>query len=93
MANTKEMLPVYDSAKSFYKKAKIELWSDKIHLISYETKVATIQYNQKGYFAAEVFGTYGATTLRHIKEFLKQHGFKAETKKQIEADYMGGNQS
>ena len=37
---------------------------------------------------AEVYGTYSATTLRHIKEFLKQNGFKADSKSQIEKDYL-----
>jgi hypothetical protein len=36
---------------------------------------------------AEVFGTYSQTTLRHIKEFLLQHGFRADNSKQIMADY------
>ena len=36
----------------------------------------------------DVFGLYSVTTLRHIKEFLKQNGFKAETKAQIAKDYM-----
>lgn len=37
---------------------------------------------------AIVYGIYSATTLRHIKEFLRQNGFKAESKAQIVADYM-----
>ena len=36
---------------------------------------------------ATVNGTYSQTTLRHIKEFLKQEGFKAETQRQILNDY------
>ena len=33
---------------------------------------------------------YSRTTLRHVKEFLKQQGYKAESKEQILKDY-GGN--
>jgi hypothetical protein len=43
--------------------------------------------NHGGQLCAEVYGTYSSTTLRHIKEFLKQNGFKAESSKQIMADY------
>lgn len=51
-------------------------------LVSYVTEVATIASGK-----ARVRGTYSNTTLRHIKEFLKQNGFKAENSKQIMADY------
>jgi hypothetical protein len=51
-------------------------------LVSYVTEVATIADDK-----ARVRGVYSNTTLRHIKEFLKQNGFKAENSKQIMADY------
>lgn len=51
-------------------------------LVSYTTEVATIAGGK-----ARVRGVYSNTTLRHIKEFLKQNGFKAENSKQIMADY------
>ena len=80
-----ELYPYYDSAKSFYGKAKvIEIENDVFH-ISYDKIVAFFNRDAK---VAQVYGTYSATTLRHIKEFLKQSGFKAESKKQIENDYM-----
>lgn len=79
----------YDSRQSFYGKARIEANYPVVKLWSYQTNVATITYNgqpdDKGML--EVFGTYSATTLRHIKEFAKQYGFKAETSKQIMKDY------
>ena len=74
----------YDSRNSFYNKARIS--DDGNTLYSYETKVMEI-----------VDGTpkitcrvdqLSQTTLRHIKEFLKQKGFKAETKQQIIRDYL-----
>lgn len=77
-----EMIPEFTNVKSFYKKAYIDRINDLKVLYSYDTKVAYIK-NDK----AVVLNTYSATTLKHIKEFLKQEGFKAETKKQIERDY------
>lgn len=81
-----ELTTQFDSKKSFYKKAYVELDSDNntTTLYSYNTKVAYIDLDTK---KAVVLMTYSATTLRHIKEFLKQNGFKAETSKQIENDY------
>lgn len=79
----------YDSRASFYSKARIEADYPIVKLWSYNTNVATITYNgqpdDKG--TVQVFGTYSVTTLRHIKEFLKQYNFKAENSKQIMADY------
>lgn len=80
-----ELLPYYDSAKSFYGKAKVIEIENDVFLISYDTIVAFFNRDAK---VAQVYGIYSATTLRHIKEFLKQSGFKAESKKQIENDYM-----
>lgn len=80
-----ELCPYYDSAKSFYGKAKVIEIENDVFLMSYDTIVAFFNRDTK---IAKVVGTYSATTLRHIKEFLKQSGFKAETKKQIEKDYI-----
>ena len=78
-----DLTPQYDKANSFYRKAQVSVLVDGYRLYSYNTPVAEIR---KG--VATVFGTYSHTTLRHIKEFLKQHGFTATTKQQIEKDYM-----
>lgn len=80
--------PVFDGRKSFYKKARVEVAGDgSQHLISYATEVAWIHQNLLGNPIAEVYGIYSATTLRHIKEFLKQNGFRADNQAQIVADY------
>ena len=79
-----ELCPYYNSAKSFYGKAKVIEIENDVFLVSYDTIVAFFNRDTK---VAKVIDTYSATTLRHIKEFLKQSGFKAETKKQIEKDY------
>lgn len=73
---------IFDSANSFYNKSGTILNDSKLILISYDTEVAYIKDN-----IAFVNGTYSQTTLRHIKEFLKQNGFKADTKTQILKDY------
>lgn len=82
----------YDSRASFYGKARVEADYPTVRLISYSTHVASIIYDgqpdSRG--RAEVYGTYSQTTFRHIKEFLKQNGFKAESAKQIMADYGVG---
>ena len=80
-----ELSAINDCRASFYKKAMVEVNNDTKTLTSYSTKVAEIVGN-----TCKVFGTYSATTLRHIKEFLLQNGFNADTKAQIEKDYMWG---
>jgi hypothetical protein len=85
---TYELTTQYDSRQSFYGKALVSTneHGDLI-LTSYSTRVAVITTGTHGYIA-KVNGTYSNTTLRHIKEFLKQNGFKADTKSQIIKDYL-----
>lgn len=81
----------FDSRKSFYNKATVTEDKNGKYLTSYNTVVARITDKNHGYKIApyaEVYGTYSQTTLRHIKEFLKQNGFRAESKIQIEKDYL-----
>ena len=83
-----ELAPVHDARKSFYGKALVfDLEGGILELHSYGTTVAKI--NRKRH-AVVLFPAWNrsATTLRHVKEFLRQHGFKAETKAQIEGDYV-----
>lgn len=82
-----ELKTIHDSRESFYGKATVETHTNEngetvTSLYSYNTLVAYIVRDE-----AHVLGTYSNTTLRHIKEFLKQNGFKAETKQQILNDY------
>ena len=72
----------YDGRKSFYGKANVRKEDDKIILKSYSTDVAYIKDGK-----AYVNGTYSDTTVRHIKEFLKQNGFEVESTAQIMKDY------
>lgn len=82
--------PRYDARKSFYGKAQVDTGDkgDKNKLYSYDTLVAEIKDGKP-----VVYGTYSQTTLRHIKEWLKQLGFKAENSKQILADYGAKRES
>lgn len=77
------LMPIYNSRKSFYGKAIILDTEKGIGLQSYNTLVAEIIKGKP-----VVYGDYSPTTLRHIKEFLLQNGFKAENKKQILNDYL-----
>lgn len=72
----------HDSRKSFYGKARTYQDGNKKVLVSYDTEVAYIEDGK-----AHVNGLYSATTTRHIKEFLKQNGFKADNSQQIMKDY------
>lgn len=72
----------YDSRQSFYDKAKVIVKNNIKVLTSYDTPVALIE-DDKVY----IDDLYSQTTLRHIKEFLKQNGYDALTKKQILTEY------
>lgn len=92
-----ELSANYDSRASFYGKAQVIVSDDGSKTLqSYSTKVAIIKpvtredlgrVESTDEYNVEVFGTYSQTTLRHIKEFLLQNGFKADNSKQIMADY------
>ena len=69
----------YDGRKSFYGKAKVDYEGEKQVLYSYGTRVCEIENGK-----VVILGFYSSTTLRHIKEFLKQNGFSAESKKDLE---------
>ena len=74
----------YDSRASFYGKAEVEVFSDDSQVLrSYSTYVACITPDGK----AHVRGQYSPTTTRHVKEFLKQANFKADSIHQILKDY------
>lgn len=73
---------IYSSRQSFYFKARVKQQGKKKTLISYNTEVAYIKNGE-----AVVLGQWSGTTTSHIKEFLKQNGFKADNIKQILRDY------
>ena len=79
------LMPKYDARKSFYNKAVVERTNNKATLYSYNTKVAEIENGKVKLFNA---WDYSSTTLRHTKEFLKQNGFVADTKAQMQKEYF-----
>ena len=86
------LTPIYDSRETFNSKAVV--------LVDYYDAPELIVLESYGTAVAQLKVIYGVrhltllpgwdssqTTLRHVKEFLKQHGYKAETLKQIREDY------
>ena len=67
----KELKAIYDGAKSFYKKA----YTIDGALYSYATLIATIDENGRVTLNKNVTPAllFSHTTLRHLKEYLKQH--------------------
>ena len=82
--------PVYESRKSLYRKANVVVADGISTLYSYDTPVATIgpRFNLRRY--PTLFGPWDETqtTLRHVKEFLRQHSYTADTKEQMRRDYV-----
>lgn len=91
-----ELRPEYDSAKSFYGKARVTFMGDGsgagVTLTSYETPIVTLYLTSKGEVVS-VFWIHrhpadlSNTTWRHIREFFRQAGLKADSKAQCLRDY------
>lgn len=86
--------PHHDSRKSFYGKAHVDERPDGTKVLySYNTPVCMIKDGKVTLGRAKMRGydiavwNYSPTTLRHVKEFLKQNGFEASSNKQMEKDY------
>ena len=84
-----ELTPKFDSRKSFYGKAKISFEGDRRLLLSYGTPVAFIDFEVHGNRLPVLLDGWDSTqtTLRHVKEFLKQNDLKAESLEQMRRDY------
>lgn len=89
----KELIPVYENVKSYYNKAEVKRYYNKYNIIikyellSYNTIVLTykdskIKLNKK----IDINLLMSKTTLRHIKEFIKQYYYllDEETQKTLE---------
>lgn len=91
-----ELTPEFDSRQSFYKKAYVRFpvlsngYPDPAktsrELLSYGTHVMTVDPEER---TVDLLPRWdeSQTTLRHVKELLKQNGFTAESKAQIARDY------
>jgi len=93
-----ELSVKHDSCKSFYGKAKVVVSGKWRALWSYQTLVCIIYDTVVPYGKGTVelmddwdrnpvTKKLSHTTVRHVREFLRQCGFYAETRKQIWADY------
>lgn len=74
----------YDSRQSFYGKARVDSNGDTQVLYSYDTPVVKIEGGRV--YLLPMWDS-SPTTLRHVKEFLKQNGFRADSKQQIAKAY------
>lgn len=84
-AHHSELSPSYDSRKSFYGKAHIVTDDDGTQILySYNTPVVEIKDNKVKLLTQ---WDSSQTTLRHVKEFLQQNGFKVGSKSQIAKMY------
>ena len=88
------LIPKYENVKDYYGKAHLEEHINTnndviVSLYSYDTLVAWVNHT-KEYVRVTLNPSYlTRTTMRHIKEFLRQEGFKVEGKNQILRDYGG----
>ena len=82
-----ELAPVFDSCKSFYGKARVKVDGNTSQLVSYSTVVAIVTYLPDGAKLAHITGIYSRTTTRHIREFLRQHGFKPGPKAKLISEF------
>ena len=85
-----DLAPAFYPCESFHGRARVTVNpADTVELRSYGTLVATIDirdpYDKR--VTLEEAWDYSATTLRHVKEFLRQQGFTASNKAQIRRDY------
>lgn len=76
--------PDYDSRQSFYDKARVEDNGEELVLYSYNTPVAKIV---SGKVELLPKWDFSQTTLRHIKEFLKQNGFETGSVSELRKMY------
>lgn len=82
---TKELSPQYDSRKSFYGKARVRTLDDGTEILySYNTPVVRVKDGQVTLLSRGYLGWASSpTTLRHVKEFLQQRGFKTGSVRDI----------
>lgn len=87
MKDKSYLVPIYDTRKSFYDKAYIIRIGNIIHLYSYNTLVLEVgQDYYKLNKSIDEKLLFSNTTLRHLKETLKQFYYKYDktlTKKEI----------
>lgn len=70
-----QLVPVFESKKSYYGKATIIYCDGETTLCSYESNVLTLSANTLTIYPRVQLSN---TTLRHIREFLRQKGVDIE---------------
>lgn len=92
VATIYELSTRFDSRASFYGKAQVVIEGDTETLCSYSVPV--VQKKGNTYLFSESWNA-SDTTLRHVKEYLRQHGWssmtKAELAKKIKEENLIGN--
>lgn len=81
--------PEYDHRKSFYGKARVEEKPDGTKILwSYNTPVAKVENGKATLLRRGYYGWFSSpTTLRHVKEFLRQNGFEIGSKNDLAKMY------
>ena len=84
-----DLSPEYDSRKSFYGKARVDVKPDGTQVLySYGTPVCRIKDGKATLLRKGYLGWASSqTTLRHVKEFLKQNGFEAGSVHELAKKY------
>ena len=85
----KELKPIHNSQKSFYRKAFVTQLGERTMLHSYDTLAVTISQNQNVFLHIS-YEDVTASTMKHIREFLLQEGYEAGSKKEIYKKYHYG---
>lgn len=85
--NLYELVPIHTSQASFYKKAHYTIVNNEATLYSYTSSVCKVDLDRGAYYlnwSIEKYLLFSNTTLKHIKEFLKQKlGVDIKSKKEL----------
>lgn len=83
---TYDLRPEFDSRKSFYGKARVDTKDDGSQVLySYNTPVVELSKDKKVKLLPQ--WNSSQTTLRHVKDFLRQNGLKSGAMKDIQKEY------
>ena len=77
-----ELHPLHENVKSYYGKAVIVETNTMRYLYSYDTLVVAVSFETDTIVLHNEYA-WSLTTLRHIKEFLQQHGKPKYTKAEL----------
>ena len=66
--------PTFSKQKSFYGKAKLKTYDNAVILVSYDTEIVQLRDNNNTIKMLCDHGKLSTTTLKHLREFLRQFG-------------------